>query len=174
MQIHNEMELELIVAFSKNFVIGNENKLPWRIPEDLKRFKELTTNNIVVMGRKTFESLPSGPLKNRINIVLTKQNISDANVTDANVIDANVIYTNFEKFPSIIQNFNDKKIFIIGGSEIYNLFLPYCKIIHITYIHEDYKGDSYFPYKINYFIDNYNLSSKIENDRFSYYTFIVK
>ena len=66
------MNFELLVAMSENGVIGNENRIPWHIPEDLIRFKEVTKNSIVIMGRKTFNSLPIGPLKNRINIVLSK------------------------------------------------------------------------------------------------------
>ena len=65
------MEIKFIVAQSKNRVIGNNNTIPWYVPEDLKRFRDLTLHSIVVMGRKTFESLPNGPLKNRINIVIT-------------------------------------------------------------------------------------------------------
>ena len=66
------MNYELIVAMSKNGVIGNNNKLPWYIPEDLVNFSELTKGHIIIMGRKTFESLPNGPLKNRLNVVLSR------------------------------------------------------------------------------------------------------
>jgi len=177
MDIDNEVEL--IVAFSKNGIIGNKNQIPWDIPEDLKRFRDLTINNIVVMGRKTFESLPSGPLKNRINIILTNKVV---NVKDENNPNPNVIYANADNISTIIKNINQpyKSVFIIGGSEIYKLFINYCKIIHITYIDEDFDGDAYFPYDINYFIDNYKLitskkyTSEKQNIKYKYYTFYNK
>ena len=175
MQIDNE--IELIVAFSKNNVLGNQNKLPWNIPEDLKRFKNLTTNHIVVMGRKTFESLPNGPLKNRINVVLTNQITSNK--------ESNVVYTNMEKFCTTIKELNvpDKKIFSIGGSEIYKLFLHSCKKIHITYIDAIFEGDVYFPFELSYFFENYEKEdSNSESDsmlmmnpiniKYHYYIFI--
>jgi len=171
MQIDNE--IELIVAFSKNNVLGNQNKLPWNIPEDLKRFKDLTTNHIVVMGRKTFESLPNGPLKNRINIVFTNQITNKKN--------SNVVYTNMENFCTTINELNvsDKKIFIIGGSEIYKIFLHSCKKIHITYIDAIFEGDVYFPFELSYFFENYEKedSNSITlmnptNIKYHYYIFI--
>ena len=122
------MNFELIVASDKNGVIGINNTIPWHIPEDLKHFRQLTLNNIVVMGRKTFESLPNGPLKDRINIVIT-QNSHQYKNTDS------VIFTNMENaFDVIKHNRANKKVFIIGGSEIYNLFFNYCSIIHLTQV----------------------------------------
>jgi dihydrofolate reductase len=123
------MNFELIVASDKNGVIGNNNTIPWHIPEDLKRFRQLTLNNIVVMGRKTFESLPNGPLKDRINIVIT-QNPHQYKNTDS------VIYSNMENVFDIIKhNSENKKVFIIGGSEIYKLFFNNCSTIHHTLVH---------------------------------------
>ena len=120
------MNFELIVASDKNGVIGYNNTIPWYIPEDLKRFRQLTLNNIVVMGRKTFESLPNGPLKDRINIVIT-QNPNQYTNTDS------VIYSNMENaFDAIKHNNTNKKVFIIGGSEIYKLFFNHCSTIHLT------------------------------------------
>lgn len=123
------MNFELIVASDKNGVIGYNNTIPWYIPEDLKRFRQLTLHNIVVMGRKTFESLPNGPLKDRINIVIT-QNPHQYKNTDS------VIYANMDNVFDIIKhNSANKKVFIIGGSKIYNLFFNYCSIIHLTLVH---------------------------------------
>ena len=124
------MNFELIVAYNKNGVIGNNNTIPWYIPEDLKHFRQLTLNNVVIMGRKTFESLPNGPLKDRINIVIT-QNPHQYENTDS------TIFTNMENVFDIVKQHNssNKKVFIIGGSEIYNLFLSYCSIIHLTLVH---------------------------------------
>jgi len=114
--------MELIVAVSESGIIGRNNKLPWRLPNDLRRFKSLTKGHIVVMGRKTFDSLPNNKLPNRINIVITR---------NENKIVNDVIYTNMDNIFDILKNY-DKKVFIIGGSEIYSLFFDMCKIIHIT------------------------------------------
>lgn len=124
------MNFELIIASDKNGVIGINNTIPWHIPEDLKHFRLLTINNIVVMGRKTFESLPNGPLKDRINIVITQHPHQYEN-TDS------TIFTNMENVFDIVKQHNssNKKVFIIGGSEIYNLFFNHCSIIHLTRVH---------------------------------------
>jgi dihydrofolate reductase len=130
--------MELIVACSQNNIIGYKNKLLWNIPEDLKRFYKITKNNIVVMGRKTFESIGS-PLKNRINIVITRR-------YDKIKVDTNLYFTNIENFDNLIEEINkdNKKIIIIGGASIYKLFLPKCNIVNITMIYKDYEGDTMF------------------------------
>ena len=122
------MNFELIIASDKNGVIGINNTIPWHIPEDLKHFRLLTINHIVVMGRKTFESLPNGPLKDRINIVIT-QNHHQYKNTDS------VIFSNMENVFDIINNNRaNKRVFIIGGSEIYKLFFNHCGTIHHTLV----------------------------------------
>jgi dihydrofolate reductase len=123
------MNFELIFASDKNGVIGNNNTMPWHIPEDLQHFRQLTINNIVIMGRKTFESLPNGPLKDRINIVITKNPSSYTN-TDS------TIFADMENVFDILKkpNNTNKKVFIIGGSEIYKLFFNYCGTIHHTQV----------------------------------------
>ena len=136
------MEIELIVALNQDGVIGINNKIPWYIPEDLQRFKKMTEGNIVIMGKKTYESLPLNqrPLKNRLNIVLSRQ----TNIYDFE--HDNLIFTTMDNIYDIIKenifieegsdDDDDKKIkkkvFIIGGSEIYKLFINQCSIIHIT------------------------------------------
>ena len=130
------MNFELIVALNNDGIIGINNRIPWHIPEDLIRFKKMTENNIVVMGRKTFDSLPSAnrPLKNRINIVLT----STPEKYEDNE-DKTLFFSNEENVFRIIQEAlvaaKEKKVFIIGGSDIYKLFIDYCSILHITCIY---------------------------------------
>lgn len=124
--------ISIISAISKNNVIGLNNTLPWHLPEDLKHFKNLTTGKTVVMGRKTFESIGK-PLPNRTNIVLSRNN-KEINIPG-------VITTN--NIESLIHSENE--IFIIGGSEIYSLFLPYANKLYLTLIDEEYEGDTYFP-----------------------------
>ena len=129
------MSIRLICAIAKNNVIGNENKLPWNISEDLKRFKELTSENIIVMGRKTYESIGK-PLPKRKNIVLSRnKNLEIQGVEVMNSIE------------SVIDSYNlqEKDLYVIGGTFIYELFLEHCDYLHITNVERDYDGDAYFP-----------------------------
>lgn len=128
------MEITIIVAYSDNRVIGNKNTIPWKISSDLKLFKEYTKNNIVIMGRKTWDSLPKKPLPNRENIVITRSNIMDNGV---------LIARSLSEAISLCSS--SKKIFVIGGSSIYEQFLPIASRILATEIHSSLKGDSFFP-----------------------------
>lgn len=129
--------ISIIAAVAKNNIIGGDNKLLWHIPEDLKHFKDLTSNHTIIMGRKTFESLP-GVLPKRHHIVLTK----DKNYTVDS--DSVTIVHNFKKIVDKYET-SEEEIFVIGGGEIYSAFLPYCKNLYLTKIDEDFKGDTSFP-----------------------------
>lgn len=131
--------LSLIVAMDKNNLIGYNNDIPWNIPEDLALFKKITSNGIVIMGRKTFESI-GRPLPNRINIILTKN--SNFNHEGIFTFDEPKKALNFANEISKKEN---KKIFIIGGNHIYNFFLPLIDEIHLSIIKGDFFGDTYFP-----------------------------
>ena len=117
----------------KNQLIGNGNKLPWHLPNDMKRFKQLTTGKVVVMGRKTYESIGK-PLSKRRNIVLTKTGKHIKGVELASSI-AQVI--------TLSQN--EKEIFIIGGANVYSQFFDKADKLYITYINHAFQGDVYFP-----------------------------
>ena len=162
--------MELIVAFAENNVIGNNNTIPWHIPEDLMRFKHMTENNVIVMGRKTFESFPNGPLKNRTHIVLTNQK--------DNPTISNVFFTNEENLDKILEPFSGKKIFVIGGKEIYTMLIKRCETIHITLVDGEHEGNVIFPYDLHYFAKNYKLFqvsdvfvSKKNALKYQYFTF---
>lgn len=150
----------IIVAFDKNQLIGKDNKLPWHYKEDLKYFKETTTNKTVLMGRNTFDSIINylgKPLPNRKSIVLTTKNI---------VRDDIEVINNIEEF--IEQNKDSsEEIFIIGGKSIYEQFLPFSKKLYITHISNEYEGDTHFP-TIEW--DNYKLikETKTEDDELSF------
>jgi dihydrofolate reductase len=118
-------------------VIGNENKLPWNIPEDLKRFKELTSNNWIVMGRKTFDSI-GRPLPNRKNIVLSKNK-------NLRIDSVEVFNSPKEVIESYKNNSDQKDLFIIGGTYVYELFLEYSEYLFITHVDKEYSGDAFFP-----------------------------
>ena len=127
-------ELTIIAAASNNNVIGNNNKLIWHIPKDLMRFKELTLNHAVIMGRKTFESLPN-PLPNRLNIVVTRN-------TNYNH-DGIVVCESIEE--ALTHCTNDSQPFIIGGGEIYKLAIENADRIELTRVHTTIEGDAFFP-----------------------------
>lgn len=128
--------LSIIVAKSKNNVIGKDNKLIWNIPDDLKRFKKLTTNHTIIMGRKTFESL-GRVLLNRKHIVLT----NDENYT---VDNPNVqIIHDVEELSKYEED--NQEHFVIGGAMIYKLLLPKCNKLYITEVDEEFEGDTFFP-----------------------------
>ena len=131
------MSIKLICAISKNNVIGNENKLPWNISEDLKRFKELTSNNWIVMGRKTFDSI-GRPLPNRKNIVLSKN--KSLKIDSVEVFNSPKDVIDFYK-----NNSEQKDLYVIGGTYIYELFFEYCEYLYITYVDKEYLGDAFFP-----------------------------
>jgi len=131
------MSIKLICAISKNNVIGNENKLPWNIPEDLKRFKKLTSNNWIVMGRKTFDSI-GRPLPNRKNIVLSKNK-------NLRIDSVEVFNSPKEVIESYKNNSDQKDLFIIGGTYVYELFLEYSEYLFITHVDKEYSGDAFFP-----------------------------
>ena len=128
--------LSIIVAKAKNNIIGKDNKLLWHLPEDLKRFKEITTGHTIIMGRKTFESL-GRVLPNRKHIVFTQN--PDFKVEDPNV---QIVHSMLE-----IKGYIDdqEENFVIGGAMIYHLLMPYTTKMYVTEINKDFKGDALFP-----------------------------
>ena len=154
--------ISIIVAKSLNNVIGKNNTLPWKLSDDLKKFKELTTNNIVVMGRKTYESIGK-PLPNRINIVLTSKNNIENVIT----------YNNIEYLKDFILKNKEKNIFIIGGASLFEYFIDICDKLYITEVLCDIEGDTFFP-KINKSYWKFNYSENFEMSNKNQYPFIFK
>ena len=124
--------IKIIVATSKNRVIGDSNSLIWHLPADLKRFKEITTGNTIVMGRKTFESI-GRPLPNRRNIIITRDITYD--------VEGCEVVNSLEEALMICNN----NCFIIGGGEIYSQTISIADQIYLTQVHEDFDGDTTFP-----------------------------
>lgn len=130
--------MNMIVACDRNWGIGHQNKLLVSIPADMKFFREMTTGNVVVMGRKTLESFPNGlPLMNRTNIVLTENR-------EYKVKGAIICHT-MEEVLEKLKEYPSEDIYIIGGESIYRQFLPYCDVVHVTKIDHAYLADAYFP-----------------------------
>lgn len=127
------MIISLIAALGKNRIIGNDNSIPWKLPADMKRFRELTTGKPVIMGRKTFESI-GRPLPNRTNIVIT---------TDKNYIADGCIVVH--SVDEALKAAKGNEIMIIGGAQIYRQFLPIANKMYLTFIDKNFEGDSYFP-----------------------------
>jgi dihydrofolate reductase len=132
------MIIAAIVAKSTNHVIGKNNQLPWRLPADLKYFKQLTLHHHLLMGRKTFESIGK-PLPQRTTIVLSRNLPSitqEENLFWANTLEDGI---------KIAQEKQENELFIIGGAEIYRLAMPFLHRLYITEIHATVEGDAYFP-----------------------------
>jgi dihydrofolate reductase len=128
--------LKILVAFDENRVIGKNNALIWHLPADLKRFKALTTGHVIIMGRKTFESIGK-PLPNRTTIVISRQ----TNLQIEGVILAHSVEEAILKAKSITRD----DIFIVGGAEIYTLSLPLVDQVLVTQLHDIFEGDAFFP-----------------------------
>lgn len=156
------MEIHLIWAQEYDGGIGKNGQLPWHVSEDLKNFKKITLNSTIVMGRKTWDSLPFKPLPNRRNIVLSKNKIKDVET-----------YHNIEQCLNIFKNEAITKIFIIGGSSIYKLFFEYATHLHITYI--DIKSndlDTFFPInekQINSQFQKEKIERLSQNAKYTYW-----
>lgn len=131
------MPVSLIAAVASNGAIGKDGKLPWHLPEDLKRFRELTTGTVVVMGRKTWESLPEKfrPLPKRTNIVITHQGgyaVPEGVRVFTNIADA-------------LAAFADQPVMVIGGAQIYAEAMPFADQLLITEVKQTVDGDAFFP-----------------------------
>jgi len=130
------MIISIIAALGKNNEIGKDNQLLCRIPSDLKRFKEITSGHTIIMGRKTFESLPNGPLPNRRNMIITRN-------TGLTIKDAEV-YSSLDH--ALLKCIDETEVFITGGSQIYEQALPVADKLYITRIHAAFpEADAFFP-----------------------------
>lgn len=131
--------LSLIVAMDKNGLIGKDNSLPWSLPADLKYFRETTSGHPVVMGRKTFESI-GRPLPNRLNIILTR--------TPAFQAEGCTVISSVDK---VLEQSQSEEVFIIGGKQVYHLFLPFVQRVYLTRIDEEFEGDTHLQLDLSDF-----------------------
>ena len=155
--------LSIIVAYSKNRAIGKNNQLPWKLSEDLKNFKKITMGNSVIMGRKTFESMPKA-LPNRTNVIITRKKDYFAE---------NAIVTN-SLDEAIKLTIDDPQPFIIGGGEIYKIALNISDRIELTRVHHNFDGDTYFPDIDSKIWTEIKRTEKKKDDKHKYdYTFIT-
>jgi dihydrofolate reductase len=131
------MKLSIIVAASENNVIGKDNQLLWRLPDDLKFFKAVTTGKPIIMGRKTFESI-GGALPNRLNVVLS----SDSNYKVPNEV---MLFSSAQHVIEFLEKSYDEAM-VIGGQQIYNLFMPFAQKLYLTRVHVEIEGDTFFTF----------------------------
>ena len=129
--------ISLVLAMADNGVIGNGGGIPWRIADDMRRFKRLTMGNPVIMGRKTWQSLPKRPLPGRTNIVMTRDRAFSAE--GAAVVHA------FDAALTLAEHENRPEIMIIGGAEVYRAALDRAGRVHLTEVHAQFPGDTRMP-----------------------------
>ncbi len=129
--------IKLLVAFSNNRVIGLKNQLVWHLPNDLKRFKKFTTGQLIIMGRKTFQSI-GRPLPNRETVVISRNSeLIFEGVKQVSSLQEAVDYAK--------SSFPEKEIYIVGGEQIYRMAMDLVDQLEITLIHQDFEGDAFFP-----------------------------
>lgn len=134
------MEIHIIAAVSRNGVIERDGKIPWDIPEDMKRFRELTTGHAVIMGRKTFESIGRA-LPKRLNVVLSRQPKKNF----LNFPESVLLTDNLARAIDLCEGAGHEKAFIIGGETVYDKALALADVIHLTHVDQEVEGDARFP-----------------------------
>lgn len=158
--------LTIIVAVADNFAIGKDNRLLCHIPGDLKRFKEITSGHTVIMGKRTWESLPNRPLPNRRNMVLTDQ--------PDEIIEGCVMAYSIEDVMNKLAV--DTENFIIGGGMVYRQFLPLADKLLITRVYKTFEADAFFPEvsENEWILESEEEHTEFEEFRFSYQTWVRK
>lgn len=129
-------KISIVVALADDYAIGYQKKLPWKLPADMKHFKSLTTGHTVVMGKRTFESLPNGPLSNRTNIVLTT-------MLSEGVVEGYFEADSLEDALDLCSN--AEHVFVIGGAAVYKQCIDFVDSMYLTWVHGKFKADTYFP-----------------------------
>jgi dihydrofolate reductase len=146
--------ISIIVAMSENKVIGINNKLPWHLSEDLKRFKTITEGHTIVMGRKTYESIGSKPLPKRLNIVLSNQELP----SQPNLVVCKTIETAL-KYVEGVKDTWGEEVFICGGAQIYSQTIKSADKLYLTIVHDKIEGDAFFP---EFQSNDYTLIERID------------
>lgn len=160
--------MNLIVAVSNDYAIGKDNKLLFNIPSDLAYFKEKTINKVVIMGEKTYFSLPRRPLPKRITIVLSdNEKFKDDNV---------IIVRNLQQLFDEVKKYNTDDVFVCGGASIYNLLMDYCKVAYVTKVNASVPADTYIKNieKNGFVVKEISPVIKENNLEFTFQTMINK
>ena len=152
------MSLSLIVAISNNNCIGKANELLWKIPADMRHFKETTTGHAIIMGKKTYLSIGRA-LPNRRNIVITRDPLFSAEGVE--------VFHSIEDVVSLFKN-TPEEAFVIGGGEIYAQFLPHVQKLYVTHVDGNFPGDTFFPHIESTTWKQTNCISVLPNESSSY------
>lgn len=159
--------ITLIAAAAENNALGKDNQLIWHLPDDFKRFKEITSSHYIVMGRKTFESFPK-PLPNRTHVIITRQKEFLAE----GCIVVNSIEKAIEACPK------EEEVFVIGGAEIYRQSIGFADKIELTRVHDTFEADAYFPeINLNQWVlvfEEYHPKDEKHKFDFTFQTFLKK
>jgi len=139
-----------IAAMSLNRVIGAGGKIPWHLPEDFKWFKKMTSGQVVIMGRRTFESIGK-PLPNRTTVVVTRS---------AHSIPGAVVISDLKELTPARPAFEGRELFICGGAQLYHAALPLCSDLYLTLVKRTVEGDTYFPP----FEDQFDLAEELRDE----------
>ena len=157
------MIISFIVAMGRNRIIGKDNALPWKLPADMKRFREITTGKPVIMGRKTFESLGK-PLPNRTNIILTRDNDF--------VVDGGIVVHSPEE--AIQKAAGAEEAMVIGGTSLFRQFFPLARRMYLTIIDDDFEGDALFPeFNQDEWIETQRIEHEPDDKNKYHYTFLT-
>lgn len=153
-------DISIIVAIASNYAIGKDNDLLWHISNDLKRFKQITKDHYIIMGKKTYFSLPVRPLPHRTSMIIT-------DVADEEIDGCLMAYSIEE---AVNKMDNSSENFVIGGGSIYNQFMPLANKLYITRVHKDFEADTFFP-EIS--LDEWELKSSemVDNDHQNDFTY---
>lgn len=149
--------ISIIVAIAQNNAIGKDNELLWHLSDDLKRFKKLTTGHTIVMGKRTFDSLPVRPLPNRRSIVIT-------DIPGEQIEGCLMSYSINEAIGKMELG---EENFIIGGGSVYRQFLPYADKLYLTLVHKEFEADTFFP-SINYSEWDVVFREECQTEEFTY------
>ena len=154
------MEIHLIWAQDLNGGIGLKGQLPWHVSEDLKNFKKITLNSTIIMGRKTWDSLPIKPLPKRRNVILSSNFIPDVEC-----------YRSIDSCLQILKKDHIGEVYVIGGSSVYNYFINDAKELHITFVNEDVDGiDTFFPKSLEEIKKEFTIKEEIVLSKNATYT----
>jgi dihydrofolate reductase len=158
-------QLSIIVAVANNNVIGQNNTLPWHLPEDLKRFKALTMGHHIIMGRKTYESL-GRLLPGRTTVIVTRNKQYH--------VEGAIVVHSLKQALAVCQS--DEEVFLIGGAELYEIGLAYADKLYLTEVHADYEGDALLPvFDLTHWQETSREKHKAESGLdFSYVTYEIK
>lgn len=169
------MKISLIAAMAEDRVIGIDNKLPWKLPADLAWFKKNTLNKPIVMGRKTWESLPFRPLPGRDNIIITRDKNYQANNTKNEVVSSVIVCSSIDDAIDYAKKQKNEELMFIGGATLYEQVLEKVDCLYLTQVKGKFEGDAWFPeidfsdWREDYFEDNDPDESNPHHYRFSIY-----